>query len=170
MRQIPPNQPMSTGNRSMPWPEVQGLPRNDIFTLGVTLAHLGGSPHSNRARLNHLCNNQICAGDSRTRGIGHRPHERWRWFWVWQNLGLADKLANQGYSQNQHPVVVGCGCFHPFIRRKICQFGYAPFRTTYPHDPPARSDKESEPPPTRDVNRDSGTASASGGWPRREPA
>jgi len=27
--------------------------------------------------------------------------------------------------------------------------------------------KKSEPPPTRDVNRDSGTASANGGWLRR---
>ena len=28
--------------------------------------------------------------------------------------------------------------------------------------------KKAEPPPTRDVNRDSGTASANGGWLRRE--
>src|SRR5665213_4019147 len=31
----------------------------------------------------------------------------------------------------------------------------------------ARLTKKAEPPPTRDVNRDSGTASANGGWLRR---
>ena len=31
------------------------------------------------------------------------------------------------------------------------------------------STKKAEPPPTRDVNRDSGTDSANGGWLRREP-
>jgi hypothetical protein len=30
-----------------------------------------------------------------------------------------------------------------------------------------RLTKKAEPPPTRDVNRDSGTASANGGWLRR---
>src|SRR5271169_2057074 len=32
---------------------------------------------------------------------------------------------------------------------------------------PSRLTKKAEPPPTRDVNRDSGTASANGGWLRR---
>ena len=32
---------------------------------------------------------------------------------------------------------------------------------------PLRLTKKAEPPPTRDVNRDSGTASANGGWLRR---
>ena len=41
------------------------------------------------------------------------------------------------------------------------------YRCAFTHSAPCRLTKKAEPPPTRDVNRDSGTASANGGWLRR---
>ena len=77
----------------------------------------------------------------------------------------AAKMKNDQVSRCAETLcLLRLGCASP-ARIKLVFYLLAAFRTS-PHNASSLT-KKAEPPPTRDVNRDSGTASANGGWLRR---